>query len=79
MPRVLIESTDEALEDCVELARSLRGEGCVVVFDVDGETSGDYRWVVSPVGKGKFKLFDRERMKKIEVASAADIKLVVEG
>jgi hypothetical protein len=78
-PRVLIASNDKTLDACIELAQSLRQSGYVVAFDLSGESSGNCRWVVTPSGSGKFKLTDREKFKKIDVASAADIKKAVEG
>ena len=77
--RVLVMSSDKALDACIELARSLRQSGYTVAFELSGESSAHYRWVVTPAGSGKFKLIDREKVKKIDVASAADIKKAVEG
>ena len=77
-PRVLVASNDKALDACLDLAQSLRRSGYVVAFELGGETAEAYRWVLTPSGAGKFKLADRDTGKKIDVASASDIRKAVE-
>ncbi|MEA1958620.1 MAG: HisS family protein [Chloroflexota bacterium] len=70
---------DEEVAACLKLARSLRKSGYVVAFELKGKSADDFRWIVTPAGKGRFKLVDRSTLKQIEVSSATEIKKAVEG
>jgi histidyl-tRNA synthetase len=69
---------DEEIADCLKLAGSLRKSGYVVAFELKGKSSDDFRWIVTPSGKGLFNLVDRSTLKKIEVSSDAEIKKALE-
>ena len=70
---------DEELDACLKLAGSLRKSGYIVAFELKGKSADDFRWIVTPSGKGLFKLVDRSTLKQLEVSSDAEIKKALEG
>ena len=70
---------DEELDACLKLAGSLRKSGYIVAFELKGKSADDFRWIVTPSGKGLFKLVDRNTLKQLEVSSDAEIKKALEG
>ena len=70
---------DEELAACLKLAHSLRRSGHVIAFELKGKSADDFRWIVTPSGKGFFKLVDRSTLKQLEVSSDAEIKKALEG
>jgi histidyl-tRNA synthetase len=69
---------EEELTACLKLAGSLRKSGYVVAFELKGKNSDDFRWIVTPSGKGSFKLVDRNTFKQVEVTSESQIKKALE-
>ncbi|MFA5054909.1 MAG: HisS family protein [Dehalococcoidia bacterium] len=70
---------DEEVPACLKLAQALRKSGIIVAFELKGKNADDFRWMVNPSGKGRFKLVDRSTLKQIEVSSESDIKKALEG
>jgi histidyl-tRNA synthetase len=70
---------DEEVSACLKLAGSLRKSGHIVAFELKGKSADDFRWIITPSGKGLFKLVDRSTLKQIEVSSEAEVKKAVEG
>lgn len=70
---------DEEVSACLKLAQSLRKSGCIVAFELKGKSADDFRWIITPSGKGLFKLVDRSTLKQIEVSSESEIKKAIEG
>ncbi len=70
---------DEEVPACLKLAGSLRKSGYVVAFELKGKSADDFRWIVTPSGKGLFKLVDRSTLKQVEVSSESEIKKALEG
>jgi histidyl-tRNA synthetase len=81
MPRVLVQSQDgnvKRLKSCLNVANSLREAGYHVTLDQGQKKVGDYRWLLSISGEGRFHLIDQAIGEKRELNSDAEIKQVME-
>ena len=80
--RILVQSQGsdaKGTKSCFEVARSLREAGYLAELDQGRKAVGDYRWVLSVLSEGLFRLTDQTTGKKSELTSAAEILKIMEG
>jgi histidyl-tRNA synthetase len=80
--RILVQSQSsnvEGFKSCFEVARFLREAGYLTELDQGQKAVGNYRWVLSVLSEGLFRLTDQTTGEKSELTSAAEVIKLMEG
>jgi histidyl-tRNA synthetase len=73
------ESSASCLKTCSTIARSLREAGYEAILDHGEAESGDCQWVVTVLGKDRFRLVDQPTGRERELKSATKLLEALEG
>jgi len=80
--RVLVQTEDsdaECMKSCLVIARSMREAGYKAIIDHGAAEPGECQWIVTVLGKDRFRLVDQPTGKARELKSATKLLKALEG